>query len=162
MIIIPEISKGESFWGQALALEKNCYKAPSLILAARFFYKRHFLKIGGYNESLNAGEDWDLTQRMEYLGIPKLIAKKSFIYHHEPGSSLWELLKKEAYYIKSMGKYARIHPAAFSYQRSLLYRGFIWISAWKQLIKHPILTLSFLGYKFTVWVMWQYYHHNSS
>ncbi len=157
MIVIPEVSIGETFWGKALALERNCYKGPSWILAARFFPRNLFLKESGYDESLNAGEDWDITQRLEASGIPALLVKNSVIYHHESKDSLFKLLKKESYYIKSIIKYAKKHPVPFSYQGSMLYRGLIWARAWRDLIKQPILTLAFISYKFIVWVMWKYY-----
>lgn len=164
MIIIPEISKGETFWGKALALERNCYQGPSWILAARFFPRKLFLEERGYDEGLNAGEDWDITQRFEALGLPLLFIKKTFIYHYESKDSLFKLLKKESYYIKSIVNYAKKHPTAFSYQGSMLYRGLIWARAWQELVRKPILTLAFMSYKFMVWIMWQYYwnkHYSS-
>lgn len=157
MVVIPEVSIGETFWGKALALERNCYRGPSWILAARFFPRKIFLKEKGYDEFLNAGEDWDISQRLESLGVPLLMAKKSVIYHHESKDSLFRLLKKESYYIKSIIKYAKKHPIPFSYQGSLLYRGLIWVRVWKELSKQPLLTLAFITYKFIVWLMWKYY-----
>ncbi len=157
MIVIPEQSQGHSFWGKALALERNCYKGPSWLLAARFFPKSTFLKLKGYDQNLSAGEDWDLTQRMQEKGVPMLMVKNSVIYHHESTDPLFKLFKKEAYYIKYISSYARKHPIAFSYQGSFFYRGFIWIRSWRELIKHPILTPAFLWYKFIVWLMWQKY-----
>ncbi len=161
MVVIPEISIGETFWGKALALERNCYRGPSWILAARFFPKSLFLKEGGYDESLNAGEDWDLSQRLESSGIPILPAKSSVIYHYESKDSFFKLMKKESYYIKSMIKYAKIHPVPFSYQGSILYRTFIWIRSWPDLLKNPLLALAFISYKFVVWIMWKYYWNKS-
>lgn len=153
MIAINEQSKGYNFWGKALALEKNSYKSPSWVQAARFFPKNVYLKFGGYDENLVAGEDWDITQRLTQHGVPILITK-SRIFHHEPKSSLRQLLRKEIYYINHINKYAKKQPRAFSYQGSFIYRGFLWIRNWRELIKNPIHATAFILYKFIVWLMW--------
>ncbi|MBI3485899.1 hypothetical protein HY025_03035 [Candidatus Daviesbacteria bacterium] len=115
-----------------------------------------FLKLGGFDPKLHAGEDWDITERFQEKSIPLLMLKKSFITHYESNLSLFQLLKKESYYIKNIKLYAKKQPTAFSFQGSFLYRGFVWLRAWRALIKHPLLTFAFLGYKFIVWLMWQY------
>lgn len=160
MIVVREEAVGYSFWGRALALEKNCYKDLNWIQAARFFPKKLFLKIDGYDPMLRAGEDWDLTERLSDKGVPILMTKESVLVHHEPRESIVNLLKKEAYYINSMNLYVRKQPRAFSYQGSLLYRGLIYARVWQDLVAHPLLAMSFLSYKITVWIMWQF--HKSS
>lgn len=157
MVVIPENAIGETFLAKALALEKNCYKGPNWLLAARFFQRRNFLKLGGFDPKLHAGEDWDITERFQEKSIPLLMLKKTFIIHYESNLSLLQLLKKESYYIKNIKLYAKKQPTAFSFQGSFLYRGFVWLRSWEALIKHPMLTIAFLGYKFIVWLMWLYY-----
>lgn len=156
IIAIEEISVGQSFWGKALSLEKNCYKYAYWLWAVRFIPKKYFFKIGGYDENLISGEDWDLTQRLRNIGLPTLFIKNSYLIHHESQDNLLDLLKKEAYYIKHIGKYAKKHPFEFSYQGSFLYRGFLWARSWGQLLKNPLLTLAFLWYKFLVWMIWKW------
>lgn len=156
IVTITEQSIGSTFWGKALALEHNSYKYTFWLQAARFFPKKHFLKAGGYDENLVAGEDWDITERFRDEGLPNLYTKYSFITHHEPEISLLSLLKKEMFYIKHIDKYAQKHPLSFSYQGSLLYRMFLWTRHWAELLRQPILTTSFLSYKLIVWLMWQW------
>ncbi|MBI2011685.1 glycosyltransferase [Candidatus Daviesbacteria bacterium] len=149
---IKEKSIGRSFWGKALALERNCYIDQDYIIAARFFSKKDFLKIGGYDPNLPAGEDWDLTQRFINKGYRIQIINTPII-HHESTDSILNLLKKEYYYIKNIQKYAKKHPNAFKNQSSIIYRIKIWLKCWEELIKYPLLTLVFLFYKFLVWLM---------
>ncbi len=155
IVTITEQSIGATFWGKALALEHNCYKYTFWLQAARFFPKQYFLKLGGYDENLVAGEDWDITERFRDEGLPNLYTKHSYLTHHEPEVSLLNLLKKEIFYIKHINKYAQKHPLSFSYQGSLLYRMFLWTRHWGELLGHPILTLGFMWYKFLVWLIWQ-------
>ncbi len=158
MVAILQYYRGFNFWGRALALEQNCYGDNiNFLTAARFFNRREFLKIGGFNPKLLAGEDWDLTQRFLDKNTRTFHLKKYVIYHNEPTSSLFELFKKEAYYIKFIHRYAKRNPSQFSKQSSISYRMLIWIKSWRKLIRHPILTSAFLWYKFVVWLIWQEY-----
>lgn len=162
IVAINEEGVGSTFWGKALALERKTYKAsPSWILAARFFPKKIFLDLGGFDKNLIAGEDWDLTQRFINGGVPIFITKRAYITHIESKVNLWQMLKKEYYYIKNIGTYAKKQPFAFSYQQSLLYRFFVWLRSWRLLLKYPIYTFAFLFYKSIVWLMWQYYENRN-
>lgn len=154
IIAVSEESIGYTFWGKALALERNCYKNATWLHAARFFPRSSFLKLGGYDEHLVAGEDWDLTQRFRLKGFPLFVTKQARLFHYERKGTLRELFKKEYYYIQNIDHYAKKHPYPFSYQGSFLYRGFIWIRSWNELVRHPFLTSAFLWYKFVVWIMW--------
>lgn len=156
IIAINEQSVGETFWGRVLACEKNCYQGLTWLCAARFFPRKFFLELGGYDENLVAGEDWDLTQRFLEQGF-SMFFTKSQIIHHESKVSLWQLFKKEVYYIKYIDRYAKKHPLAFSYQGSFLYRLFLWVRSWRNLIANPILTAVFMWYKLTIWLIWQWH-----
>ncbi|MBI2034132.1 MAG: glycosyltransferase [Candidatus Levybacteria bacterium] len=153
-IIINEKSVGHSFWGRVFALERNCYQDASWLQAARFFQTKSFLKLGGYDQRLFAGEDWDITQRFKQEGFPLLITNKSYLIHHESSLSLIDSYRKEIYYIKNIHRYAKKQPLAFSYQGSYLYRILTWARSWEELLRHPLLTTTFICYKFTVWLLW--------
>lgn len=158
IVAIAEEARGNDFWGKALALEKNCYRvAPTWLWAARFFPKKLFLKYGLYDTKLVSGEDWDVSQRLIKKGIPLLSTQKSYVFHYENTSNIYKLLEKEYYYIKNIYRYAKKQPIAFSYQGSILYRGFVWARNWRKLVRYPLLTTAFLSYKFFVWLMWQWY-----
>ncbi len=157
MLVVKEHALGYNFLGKALALEKNCYKDLNWVQAARFFPKSLFVKFGGYDSELVAGEDWDLTQRLTEKGVPTLMTEKATLFHHEVSQSLLELFKKELYYIKYMDLYVLKNPRAFSYQGSLLYRGLIYTRAWQDLVAHPLQAVSFIVYKAVVWSMWQWH-----
>jgi glycosyltransferase involved in cell wall biosynthesis len=155
IITITEKAIGYTFLTKALALEKNCYNNVNWLIAARFFPRKEFLQLGGYDEELIAGEDWAITQMFRTLGYELLTLKKPYIIHHEAKDSLKKLLQKEMYYIHYIKRYADKYPVAFSHQSSLLYRSSIWIKEWKKLIKHPLLTITFLTYKSLVWMKWK-------
>lgn len=154
-IALKEHSQGSTFWGKALALEKNCYQDSEILAAARFFKKPNFLKLGGFDEKLIAAEDWDLTERAKKTGLSILITHTPLIIHHEPKESLFKLLSKELYYINNIHYYKKKHSKRFTQQASLKYRTSLWFKHWTKLLPHPLLTLSFLFYKLLVYLLWQ-------
>lgn len=102
-IIIPEESFGKGFWAQCKKLERSFYIGIDWIEAARFFSRQTFVEIGGYDESLVSGEDWDLSQRVGQLG--KLERVNSLIRHNEGHINLYKTLKKKSYYAQQFKCY---------------------------------------------------------
>ena len=102
-VIIPEESFGTGFWAQCKRLERSFYVGVDWIEAARFFERKTFLKVGGYDESLVSGEDWDLSQRVAAIAEIGRIDK--FIYHNEGHINLYKTLKKKSYYAQKFNAY---------------------------------------------------------
>ncbi len=157
IIAIKEKAIGYTFLTKALSLEKNCYNNARWLIAARFFPRKEFLQLGGYDETLISGEDWAITQTFLSNGFKLHIPQNTIVNHHEARNSLKKLLQKEMYYIHYIHHYAQKYPKAFSQQKSFLYRTSIWLHSWRDLIKHPLLTATFLSYKSLVWVLWTIY-----
>lgn len=126
-IFIEEQSRGKSFLSKIKALEKQIYKNTQLE-AARFFKKSDLIKVGGFDERLIAGEDWDLSQRIKKIGFLK--KKGGGIYHWEE-NSLFSDLKKKYYYARNIQKYTHKYPALSKNQLSVK-------SRLKILFKNPL------------------------
>lgn len=112
-ILIDEIPKGQNFLAKIKKLEKKITQGRKEIEAARFFRKNDLDKIGGFDEMLISGEDWDISQRIQELG--KLSKIKAKIYHYED-KSIWLDIRKKYYYAKYIGYYSRKHPREFKKQ----------------------------------------------
>ena len=134
-VIIPEVSVGAGFWAECKALEKACYIGDDLIEAARFFKRSIFESIGGYNSELEAGEDWDLNQRISKAGC-RIGRTNAFIKHHEGRLSLRETILKKHYYGKTLEHYRKKHQKEAKRQLKLIRPAFV--RNWKKLIKDPI------------------------
>jgi glycosyltransferase involved in cell wall biosynthesis len=104
-VIIPEESFGEGFWAQCKKLEKSFYIGVDAVEAARFINRDTFEQIGGYNEQLISGEDWDMSDRVEEIG--KIARIDDLIYHNEGRISLMQTLKKKYYYAKQARQYLK-------------------------------------------------------
>lgn len=134
-VIIPERSVGEGFWSHCKALERSCYVGDDTIEAARFFVRSAFHAVGGYDESLTAAEDWDLSQRVACLG--RLARIKAFIFHLEGRLTLRATMASKLYYGKSIGRYLHKQPDAAARQFRLIRPAFI--RHWRRLLAHPLL-----------------------
>ena len=140
-VIIPEFSVGEGFWAMCRALEKACYVGDDLIEASRFFGKRVFEDVGGYDPQLEAGEDWDLNQRIMKRGF-RIGRVSMFIKHHEGRLSLRGAVAKKHYYGQTLRLYKIKHPKV-SKQQLRMFR-YAFLRNRKKLENDPIHALGML------------------
>jgi arabinofuranan 3-O-arabinosyltransferase len=143
-VIIPEVSVGEGFWARARALERSCYVGDEAIEAARFFPRTEFENSGGFDESLVAMEDWDLSRRI--AGSRRLPRTSSEIKHDEGRLRLASALAKKRYYGSAARLYWRRHGRPTLGQANLVFRP-AFLRNWRRLLQHPILTAGFLSLK---------------
>jgi len=146
-VIIPEESFGEGFWAQCKKLERSFYLGVPYMEAARFFKKDTYEALGGYDESMVSGEDWDLSQRVEKLG--ELGRVQDFIYHNEGKISLWRTVRKKYYYAQKFASYREKYHSSEKEQSqtSVLGRYKLFFSHPKMLFQNPILGLGMLFMK---------------
>lgn len=134
-IIIPEESKGEGFWAQSRKLEKRCYLGDDQIEAARFFEKKSFWEVGGWDEEMISGEDWDLTNRFRRKFAVGRIKVK--IIHNEGRLSLAGVAKKKFYYASKAGVYLKRYPLKMGDLIFFIIRP-AYLRNWKLLLSDPI------------------------
>lgn len=133
-IIIPERSFGEGFWSKCRSLEKRCYLGDDRIEAARFFEKKAFWAVGGWDEKMVSGEDWDLTKRLkERYKILRIGAK---IFHNEGKLTLRKVFKKKFYYALKSGIYLRKYPLNLTDLIFFVFRP-AYIRNWKLVLSDP-------------------------
>ena len=143
-VIIPEVTVGEGFWAHCRALERSCYMGDDLIEAARFFRREQFASVGGYDESLVAGEDWDLSARVS--SGAKLPRTSGRIMHDEGRIRLLDRLAKKRYYGAAFERYWRKHGRLATRQANVLARA-AYFRNWRTLVRHPVLTFGFMSLK---------------
>lgn len=154
IIAFGEKAIGNNFWEKSVALERNCYQNVKLLAAARFYPKKLFQKLGGFDEKLIAGEDWDLSLRAVKTGFHLVFAKNKII-HRETIKSLLDFLEKKKYYRKNIKYYQSKHPLEFQKQSSLLFRLNIFRKNWRRLLRDPLHFSGFLFLKMLIWYDWQ-------
>lgn len=145
-VIIPETSYGESYWAKCKALERNCYIGDENIEAARFFEKEVYEEVGGFNEKMVSGEDWDLSNRIRAAGY-KIGRINSFIHHNEGNISLWKDLQKKLYYARQSEAYIQNNVSGIGNVVKYIFRP-AYFRNWKKLISDPIHFPGFVLMKF--------------
>lgn len=141
-LCIAEEPVANSFWEEVKAFERSFYslEGDSKTDAARFFRKKIFWEMKGFDEQITGPEDWDLTERVTSAGYKRgWISEK--IKHHESVPNPIRLAQKKYYYgLKSYRYLARHNVAAISpktiyFLRPVFYRN------WRRLVKNPILSM---------------------
>jgi glycosyltransferase involved in cell wall biosynthesis len=143
-VIIPEESFGVGFWSDCKALERSFYVGNDDIEAARFFMRATYNQVGGFDESLVAGEDWDLSDRVKAIG--HLARVDEFIRHNEGRILFMDSVKKKYYYTK----YARAYiqkSAASTRHAGPIHRYKLFLSRPAHLFRIPLLGLGVLIFK---------------
>jgi len=146
-IILPEKSIGEGYWAKVKAFERSFYVGNDLIEAARFFERKMYFEVGGYDEGLTACEDWDLQNRIRAKGY-KTFRVKNFLLHDEGKLSLFGSSKKKKYYAKWIKIYKERYP-------DLAKKQFSFFGRFPKIIKglrHPILFVSMIIIKGIEWM----------
>lgn len=140
-IVIPEKSAGEGFWTQCKMLERSFLADAPWIEAARFFDKKTFEELGGYDEENTGTEDFDLPQRIiKKYGKESTTKIKDFILHDEGNISLMKLLKKKFYYGRNLNVYKKDNLDNYNKQASLCARYKLFLSHPKELLENPVIS----------------------
>ncbi|HSX29412.1 MAG TPA: glycosyltransferase family A protein [Candidatus Saccharimonadales bacterium] len=147
-IIIPEESFGQGFWAACKHLERSYYHGNDAIEAARFFTKKTFDTVGGYDESLISGEDWDLSARVRKLGNIERVC--SVIRHNEGHLKLLYSLRKKFYYARIARAYLSKHKDTgrlLGGGIGVVSRYRLFLSRPKKLLANPLLGIGMLFMK---------------
>jgi glycosyltransferase involved in cell wall biosynthesis len=96
-LVIPELAFGESFFAECRSLEKRLYLGDASVEAGRVVRRDHFEAVGGWDETLTAGEDWDLSDRLRSHGAVtgRTVSR---VWHDEGVVRLGAQFHKKRYY----------------------------------------------------------------
>jgi len=129
-----------SFWAKVRRLEKECYRDDIFYRGARFLRKNIFEMLGGFDENLVAGEDYDFHERLLRANVKIGFAKAEELHIGEP-KSIIDIIKKNYYYGKTL-KYALRKKPKVLYKMTPTKKPLL--KCWKNFLKHPILALGFI------------------
>ncbi len=110
-VIVSVTTKSDNFWGKAKGLERLTYLGDDLIETARFLKKDVFFAIGGWDENLVAGEDYDLQVRLDKGGYKTCRVENCTEKHSGEPTSLGEIWRKNFYYGRTFVNYLAKNPA---------------------------------------------------
>ena len=137
-VIVKEIFIGRGFWSKCKALEKTSYSDSGEAEAARFYTRKLFLQLNGYDEQLTGPEDMDMHHRAAAFTS---FARTGIILHYDEHISYVQFLKKRYYYSLSLRRYFTKNPKAQQQEFHFIRKAYL--KNWKLFLKHPILALGF-------------------
>jgi arabinofuranan 3-O-arabinosyltransferase len=143
-VVLPEVAVAEGLLGRARALEKRCYGSDPHIEAARFVPKALFDRVLGYDESIYAGEDWDLHARLVRTGA-QVVRADTEVEHVEGRFGLDDAFRTKLYYGRSLSRYVRKHPGLALRQLFPVRAAFV--RNWRLLAAQPLTTLALIALK---------------
>ena len=134
------------FWAKVRKLERDCYKGDRTNVAVRFIRRELFAQVGGFDEMLVAGEDYDLHNRLVAQGARLGWARSEECHIGEP-RSLWEIARKHYYYGQTIRAFMKKWPGTAARQLSPLRNSFA--RRWRVFAAHPVLLGGFAIYQGT-------------
>jgi glycosyltransferase involved in cell wall biosynthesis len=134
-----------SFWAKIRKFEKDCYKYDSNRNVSRFYKKTVFDEIGGYDENMVYGEDYDIQNRIKNRNYKICIAKSEGLHLGEP-KTLKEVISKQYHYGKTIKEFLKANKSQGLVQVSPFRKSFL--NNWKKFVRNPFLTVAFLFYEF--------------
>jgi glycosyltransferase involved in cell wall biosynthesis len=140
-VVVPERSFGLGFWSKVRDFERSFYPGTD-IEAVRFLTREAWSKLGGYDEAMTGGEDWDLSIRAARFGP---VGRTLSVVQHDEGHLRYrDACAKKGYYASGLRRFATVHG-----MRSLgpmVLRP--WVARpWRLLSPHPLLGLGLVVLK---------------
>ena len=143
-LIIPEKTVGRGFMATVRKFEREMYMGDLTIEVARFFPRRVFNELAGYDPNLTGTEDYDLPKRIiDEYGRKSIGWAKEYILHHETGLTLTKQLKKKFYYASKSIAYVKKHPGLVLTQGNMLFR-LAYFRNWRKFLIKPHLGIAFI------------------
>lgn len=134
-LVVHELDLPGGFWSKCKAFERSLYWGDPVLEAARVVRASTFRDIGGYDESLASGEDWDIHRR---LGAQGAIDWCTEPVGHDLGTlRLWPMLKKKMSYGRSASGFFTKHQE--SGWSVLAAQGAAFLRHWRAAARHPLL-----------------------
>lgn len=95
-----------SFWARVRKMERDSYLNDEVNVAARFWKKKVFESVGGFDFNIIAGDDYDLHNRLVRSGckMGRINARETHI--GEPRTMV-EILRKHYYYGQNIGLFIK-------------------------------------------------------
>lgn len=125
--------------------ELGMYKYDLQHSSARFVRRDAYGAIGGYSETITAGEDYDFQSKLNRAGYQTGFIDAEALHRGEPKSFLRYLIKCYGYG-KDAANYQKDNPAEFNGQ--LKFKLLVWRYHWRRFLRHPLKGLGLLVYYF--------------
>jgi glycosyltransferase involved in cell wall biosynthesis len=132
-----------SWMARLRKFEVDMYKYDLTYSSARFVRKSVCIALGGFDESITAGEDYDFQDRLNAAGFKTGFISPEAVHLGEP-TSFWEHMAKYYAYGADFTAYASKSPASAASKLSLFRPTYF--RHWRNFATHPAVTAQFVAY----------------
>jgi glycosyltransferase involved in cell wall biosynthesis len=129
-----------SIWAQVRRFERDMYRDDDLNVAARFIRTDLLRRLGGFDEALIAGEDYDLHRRLVKAKV-RLARINSVELHVGEPHTIRDVWDKHFYYGRTFPRYLTKHKAFAVRQLSPMRPAMV--RHWREFLGNPRLSLLF-------------------
>lgn len=138
-LTLEEIDQADGFWAECKALERKTYRGSELLEAARFVRADVFRDVGGYDERLGSGEDWDVHARYAARGAIGRLPRA--VYHHLGTLAFADQMRKKFRYGRSAAAFlGKRGSSSFAAAMASAY-----MRSWRLFVRDPAHTLGFVA-----------------
>ena len=130
-----------SFWAAVRHFERRMYDNSEIHTGPRFFRREVFAALGGFDEEVIAGDDYDMNNRLAAAGYRVCHITASERHIGEP-STLGEVARKSFFYGSVFLPFLRKSGIRGLLQVSPLRPEFA--MHWREFVRHPVLALGFI------------------
>jgi len=123
--------------------EVDMYKYDITFSSARFVKKEVYKIIGGLNEMITAGEDFDFQNKLNRNGFKTGFIDAEALHLGEP-RSFWKHMKKYYDYGKDFVRYEQENKSES--RKQLTFFRDVYLKNWKKFIYHPVIGIIFIIY----------------
>lgn len=125
--------------------EVDMYKYDITHSSARFVRKDVYQAVGGFNEKITAGEDYDFQNKLNRAGYRTGFVDAEALHLGEP-KNFWKHMKKYYNYGKDFVHYKQQNQEESKDQ--LKFGRSVYFKHWRKFFRHPLLGSGFLVYNF--------------
>lgn len=123
--------------------EVDMYKNDITHSSARFINTKVYKRIGGFNETITAGEDYDFQNKLNKSGYKTGFIEAEALHLGEP-KSFWAHMKKYYNYGKNFVNYVQENKDESSRQLGFFREAYA--KNWRKFTEHPMLGAGFFVY----------------
>ncbi len=98
--------------------------------------------IGGFDEAITAGEDYDFQNRLNIAGYKTGFVTPEAVHLGEP-VSIWKHMKKYYFYGSDFVAYAERNPNS---SKQLQFVRAVYLRNWRKFLRHPTRGFTFIAY----------------
>jgi glycosyltransferase involved in cell wall biosynthesis len=130
-----------SFWSRVRNFERQMYLYDTVHVGARFFRRSAFDAVGGFDEALIAGEDYDIHNRLLRAGFRIGMIEPSERHLGEP-RTLGEIARKSFFYGRTMRRFLERNGRRGMVQMNPIRAAYV--RHWRDFLGEPRLAGAFV------------------